>query len=556
MADNTSLLGKHALSIVRVAQFLASLVWHSDNVSLEMGSDRGCAVVLLERLATILGVYGTHPAGPRIPVHTVVRSVAVHDPAGGRPETGDILLALGERDPVRAVELAGAADASAVVVRTGETDPGEDALQAAQERGVVLLWVPPGVSWSQVAGIVFGMVLEGGETESGRGPSDMPTLADTLATQLGGPVTIEDPRSRVLAYSARQASTDRARLDTILGRGVPEELHEYLSRIGVFDRLASSDDPVYVPPVEEYGMGARTAMAVRVGREFLGSVWLSCAGPLSPERARILAEGTRTVALHLLRSRVSADLERQVESELVGRLLEGGTDPTEAAIRLGLTASPYRVVALQAHTPEERHAAALLAFERATTGFGWSRPGRSTVFGSTVYTVLPCGPDSSRARDWLAETARGLPEHVMVHAGIGGPADPARLAESRREADESLALQSARPHRNVVAYDESWDEILLHRLRTSSASGRRPADGPIADLERHDTEHGTRFMPTLQAWLRAQGDPAKAARMLQVHSNTVRNRMHRMAGVTTLDLEDPDRRLALEIALEVHLPRG
>src|SRR5699024_9593640 len=109
---------------------------------------------------------------------------------------------------------------------------------------------------------------------------------------------------------------------------------------------------------------------------------------------------------------VSADLERQVESDLVSRLLEGGTDPTEAAGRLGLAATSYRVVALQAHTPEERHAATLLAFERATTGFGWSRPGRSTVFGSTVYTVLPCGSDPTPAHDWLADTVRGLPEHV------------------------------------------------------------------------------------------------------------------------------------------------
>lgn len=511
-------------------------------------------MVLLERLVTILGVYGTRPAGPRIPEGAVVRSVAVHDPAEEATEPGDVLLAVGERDPVRAVGLARAAGASATVVRTGAGEPDEAAVEAAHEHGVVLLWVAPEVSWSQVAGIVFGMVLEGSETESGRGPSDMPTLADSIAARVGGPLTIEDPRSRVLAYSARQGSADRARFDTILGRRVPEGLREHLSRSGVHTRLAASDEPVYVPPAEEHGMGARTAVAVRIGREFLGSLWLSCSGPLSAERARSLVEGARTVALHLLRTRVSADLERQVESDLVGRLLEGGTDPTEAAVRLGLTAESHRVVALQAHTPEERHAATLVAFERATTGFGWSRRGRSTVFGSTVYTVLPCGADSTAAREWLAETVRGLPAHVVVHAGIGGPADPARLSESRREADESLALQSVRPEREVVAYDESWDEVLLHRLRTSSASGRRPADGPVADLARHDGAHGTRFVPTLRAWLRAQGDPIEAARMLEVHPNTVRNRMRRMPEVAALDLDDPDRRLALAIALEVHLP--
>ena len=39
-----------------------------------------------------------------------------------------------------------------------------------------------------------------------------------------------------------------------------------------------------------------------------------------------MTDGAHTVALHLLRSRASADLERQVESELVIRLLEGTAD--------------------------------------------------------------------------------------------------------------------------------------------------------------------------------------------------------------------------------------
>lgn len=510
-------------------------------------------MVLLGRLITILGVYGTHVVGERPTEDTMIRSVAMHDPAGERPDEGDVLLAVGVSETTRAVDLASEAGASAVVVRTGEReDPPRSAVESARELGIVLLTVDPAVTWSQVAGIVYGMVLEGGETEAGRGPSDMPALADTIAERVGGPITVEDARSRVLAYSAKQTSVDRARLDTILGRRVPESLQRHLEATGVAAHLAGSDAPVFVPPSEEHGMGGRTAIAVRIGREFLGSLWLACDHPPTADHARQLSEGARTVALHLLRTRVSADLERQVESDLVSRLLEGGTDPTEAAGRLGLAATSYRVVALQAHTPEERHAATLLAFERATTGFGWSRPGRSTVFGSTVYTVLPCGSDPTPAHDWLADTTRGLPEHVVIQAGIGGPAVPARLPDSRREADESLTLQASRPDRPPVAYDESWDEVLLHRLRMASASGRRPADGPVADLVRHDATHGTRFTTTLRAWLRAQGDPAGAAELLDVHPNTVRNRMRRMSEYSRLDLDDPDMRLALAIALEVY----
>ena len=41
---------------------------------------------------------------------------------------------------------------------------------------------------------------------------------------VGGPVTIEDQQSRVLAYSYRQEDVDPVRVQTILGRRVPEDV--------------------------------------------------------------------------------------------------------------------------------------------------------------------------------------------------------------------------------------------------------------------------------------------------------------------------------------------
>ena len=126
----------------------------------------------------------------------------------------------------------------------------------------------------------------------------------------------------------------------------------------------------------------------------MGSVWVECRAPLDGSALTALADGARTVALHLLRSRASADLERQVESELVIRLLEGTADAATAASRLGLPHSLLRVIAVQAFIGTERDASLLLAFERATTGFGWSRPGRSALAGNTVYTLLPGEPSA------------------------------------------------------------------------------------------------------------------------------------------------------------------
>ncbi|GHH63343.1 DNA-binding protein [Streptosporangium violaceochromogenes] len=503
----------------------------------------------LDRLVNVLGGYGARLCCAPASREVELRSVAVHDPADPRPATGDVFLAVGVDTAADAVRLARSARAAAVLVR-GSPPLAPDALAEARDGGIAVLLVEPEVSWSQLLGVVYGLVLEGRRSDAGRGPTDLFAFADTLAAEIGSAVTIEDQLSRVLAYSGSQQAADPARLETILGRRVPEATRRLLEREGVFAHLAASDEPLFVAPSPARGLRGRMVVAVRAGRELLGSIWVECEHPLSGERRTALSDGARTVALHLLRSRVSADLERQVESDLVIQLLEGTAEAPAVISRLGLPGGRFRVIALQAHVAEERHAAILLAFERATTGFGWSRPGRSALFGNTLYTLLPCGNDAAPALAWLAAIVSALPRRVTVFAGVGGTAEPAQLVASRREADESLALRASRSSGGpAVVYDESWDEILLQRLRAAASAGRTPSRGPIADLGRHDAEHGTSYLATLRVWLEAQGDLAAAAGRLDVHPNTVRYRLRKMAEITNLQLDVPEKRLAMIIAL-------
>ncbi|MDR7300327.1 PucR family transcriptional regulator [Haloactinomyces albus] len=508
-------------------------------------------MVKLDRLVNVLGGYGAWLCcAPRREAE--LRSVALHDPTESEPGAEDVLLAVGVGSDA-APQLLGDTRATVVVFRTATLT--EHARTLAEEHGVAVMLVDPAVSWGQLAGVVYGLVLEGRETEAGRGPTDLFALADSLAESVGGPVTIEDHRSGVLAYSRRQESADRARLETILGRRVPEEIRRELADREVFLHLASSDEPLFVGPLAGSEVDGRVVIAVRAGRELLGSIWVETPHPLDSRHEAALVDGARTVALHLLRTRASADLERQVESDSVLRLLEGSADAPAVISRLGLRGGRFRVVAVQAHTGGEHGAATLLAFERATTGFGWARPGRSALFANAVYTILPDDDDATSAREWVRALIRELPADVVVFAGIGGTAEPLQLAASRQEADESLAVHVGGPGRSsAVVYDDSWHEILLRRLRNAASTGRVPARGPVAELRRHDAERGTRYVETLRAWLECQGDLGASASRLAVHPNTVRYRLRKMAEVTPLDLEDPDKRLAMIIMLAVEEP--
>jgi hypothetical protein len=106
------------------------------------------------------------------------------------------------------VRWAASARAVVVLIRGGDNDTSF----GGADEGVAVMVVDPAVSWSELAAVVYGLVLEGRETESGRGPTDLFALADSLAEAAGGAVTIEDGLSRVLAYSKLQQHADPARV--------------------------------------------------------------------------------------------------------------------------------------------------------------------------------------------------------------------------------------------------------------------------------------------------------------------------------------------------------
>lgn len=500
-------------------------------------------MITLDRLVNVLGNYGVRLRWSSVPRTTELRSVVMREATRDRPVVGDVLLAIGAGSVSEATRWAVSARAVVVLMR-GATEP---ITVEGTDVGAVMV-ADESMSWSELAALVYGLVLEGRETESGRGPTDLFALADSLADAVGEAVVIHDESLRVLAYSKLQRHTDPARIETILGRQSPAHVREFFEDRGVFVHLAGSDDPLFVAGDAEHGVIGRTVVAVRSGRELIGSVWVACEAPLDEAARTALADGAHTVALHLLRSRASADLERQVESDLVIRLLEGAADAATLASRLGLPQSPLRVIALQASVGANRDAALLMAFERATAGFGWSRPGRSALAGNTVYTLLP-GEEVVDARRWISSVRAALPGEATILAGISRTAEVVDVPAARQEADECLALHEMTPSAAPPAYDESWDQILLQRLRTAARKGRPPERGPVADLRRHDHANATEYVATLRAWLEAQGDPIEAGERLGVHENTVRYRLRKMGEITKLPLDDARKRLAMMIEL-------
>ena len=71
----------------------------------------------------------------------------------------------------------------------------------------------------------------------------------------------------------------------------------------------------------------------------------------------------------------------------------------------------------------------------------------------------------------------------------------------------------------------------------------------LRPLRQYDLEHHGDLVRTLAAYLRHGGNSTQAANALYLHRNSLRYRLARIQVLLSLDPDDPDARLALQIAL-------
>lgn len=490
-----------------------------------------------------------------------IGGVAVHDPYDEPVlPRGAVVLGVGVRGESEIAALLrrlGKADAAALVVRAPVHVTGD--LRAAVEgTGVALMGLTRGASWTQLVAMLRSLLAEDDlaaavpEGLGGIPAGDLFALANAVAALLDAPVTIEDPSSRVLAFSGRQEEADEARIETIIGRQVPERFLRLLEDRGVFRALYRSERPVYVDLRPEARV-PRAAIAVRAGDEVLGFVWAAVRGPLSLEREQAFVDIGKLVSLHMLRQRAGADVERRLQTDLVATALEGGPRAAQAAGQLGLTGRSAVVLAFAlADEPEGATVAQLeAARRRAADAFALHlsamHPGSTAALVSGVtYGIVPVAGDRGDAESYAERLAEEflarIGKRVRGVIGVGRLADSvAGLARSRADADRAVrVLRVARPGRPVARAVDIHVKALLLEFGDLMASWEYGTAGPVGRLLAYDAKHQTQLVPTLRAWLDALGDVPRAAAAVLVHPNTFRYRLRRLAKIADLDLDDPE----------------
>ena len=504
--------------------------------------------------ATVLRPAAGSPGSERAPVSDVV-ILDWTDPHVLRP--GALVLGVGvepERPAAATlVDRAGRAGVAGIVVRCDGELPAP--LAAATERaGVALLAAPHGAAWGQLYALLrTALASAGAGAELGTAGvpvGDLFSLADAIAATVGGPVTIEDPQWRVLAYSNLDQEIDEPRRHTILGRTPPAEWQERMDAAGIARALRRGDGVVRF---EAEGIAPRLAAPIRAGGELLGSVWLAGeARTLAPDAEEQLLRAADLSAMHLIAHRASEDLRRRARGASVRELLDGLAPAGHRGPPV-----PLSVVVFDARaddradwlTGAERVLSVVSLFAEAA-----HREARCALVDERIWALVPATAESQGRLVALAEQvvrrvddALGLPLAAVVAPPVGAVRE---VPAARATAERALVVLAGRPDLGPVVHadDVRSAAILLELLELAS---ERPAlrRGPLHELPANG--RGAEQVATLRAYLDAHGDVGRAAERLAVHPNTLRYRLRRIVEVTGLDLDDPDERLVTELQLRL-----
>ena len=503
------------------------------------------------------------PAG----VDVAVGDLVIHDPSDASVAPGALVLGVGLDPAARASSdvVAGLAAQGAVgVVVRGDPAP---LLDVARSAGIALLAVPPEMAWAQLHTLLRtarAAAGQGGDAAEGAPVGDLFALANAVAAMVGGPTTIEDTQSTVLAYSSTDEPIDEARRETILGHRIPDDWVVRLRDDGVFRRLYTSGEPLTIDYRDTIpGFATRLAVAVRAGDEVLGSIWVADAKGrgFSAEAEAAIKEAADLAALHLLRSQAAGDLERRRRSEVLRAALEGRAAPEALSAAADVSPSmTCTTVAFELLGDGDRAATTVLA-ERAVNLIAlhceaYRRRAVAVAIGPVVHVLLPetSTPDRTNLARFIADLVTRASDSLRVgmRAAIGATVDGiGELTRSHHEATRVLrAMRDVGSTAGSVAtVDDLRSRIVLLELQDAASRQPELREGKVAFLAALDADKQTSYVVTLRAYLDHFGDVPTAADAIGVHPNTFRYRLRRLVEIASLNLDDPAERLVAHLQL-------
>ncbi len=385
--------------------------------------------------------------------------------------------------------------------------------------------------------------------------TDLYGLAQTLATLTHGMVSIEDDRSRVLAYSASDDTADELRRLSILAREGPPAYLKRLRDQGIFTSVRQSSDVIEVPADPDSGIRRRLVVGMSGSGpgHHLGTIWVQEGGqPLAGDSAEVLRGAAAVAARMIIRTLNAPTTEVvQIERLLGGR--GGGVDVPSLAAALGIpTAGPAVVIGFAAVRGSMITDLDLLASTLRLHASAYAKEALISAQDDRVYVLIPRSRSVGSVTGWTKGVIKRIATQssAELRAAIAAPVgNLSAVPAARNEVDR--VLDQTTGDQQVTTLADSRTPVLLGEILDLIADHDQLRDPRIAALIAYDARYASDMQRSIETYLAHFGEVRGAAAELQIHPNTLRYRIRRAEEILDINLGEPTGRLLVELQLAV-----
>lgn len=268
-----------------------------------------------------------------------------------------------------------------------------------------------------------------------------------------------------------------------------------------------------------------------------------------------VAQGASAAALEWAKQNAVGIAEERMRATFLDELLASEIADEQAWIQRGASlnydlARPHVAMLLEAGNVPE-WPAPLLRFMRQRQVMA---PYTRRDEGMLVFWPVE-NPKSGRELKTVAgefaEQILGRYPKARLVIGIGRPGrGPAHWLQSQQQARESWRLGKEWEAAPITYFGDLGLYQLLTGLSTNPEAARFYRK-TLGKLISHDGNKNSELVQTLDAFFACHGNLSQTATRLHIHRNTLTYRLEQIANITQLDLDDPDARFSLQLALKL-----
>ncbi len=388
-------------------------------------------------------------------------------------------------------------------------------------------------------------------------------LAEAMAGLAGRGVIVQDKRLAILAHATPEGAT--LNWEEILKQVVNFELlpeafrdrKQAAQRAVTFEQTLSGGLRRIVSPIIVAGMA----------RGYLSLIG-SGSGPTDPGRLDVLddlivEQGALVCAVEMARAKAVREAEKRLKGDLLNALLQENISPRDAELwaqgmdlDLSQSHAALRFAWGGSPSPSRRRLETIVNGEMARKGL---RAILSPMGAEIVcFCELPMGAMRPETAILLGQSVvdQAAREHIEAPLLCGVGSASKTLNDWRvsfRQAGQALELARRFKERKALYFPDLSVYRLLIQIEHSPelSAFQEEILGPLLS-----NEGGRELIRTLEAYFEHNGNLSQTAEALYIHRNTLIYRMDRVASITGLNLDNPETRLAVQLALHIYRMMG